>query len=43
VLRSPGAVGKAEHAAAMEEPILKVPHVGGAIGKRQLADTVPAS
>uniref|UniRef100_A0A8B9PBH9 Phosphatidylinositol 4-kinase type 2 n=8 Tax=Aves TaxID=8782 RepID=A0A8B9PBH9_APTOW len=41
--RSPGAVGEGEHAAAVEEPVLEVPHVSGAVRKRQLADAVPAT
>lgn len=40
---SPGAVGECEHTTAMEEPVLKVPHVSGAISKRQLPHTVPAT
>lgn len=43
VPRSPGAVGEGEHAAAVEEPILKVPHISGAVGKCQLPNAMPAT
>lgn len=41
--RSPGAVGEGEHTTAVEEPVLEVPHVSGAIGKCQLPDAMPAT
>lgn len=43
VPRSPGAIREGEHTTAMEESILKVPHVSGAISKRQLPHTMPAT
>lgn len=43
VPRSPGAIREGEHAAAVEQPVLKVPHVSGAISKRQLPNAVPAT
>lgn len=43
VPHSPGAIREGEHTTAMEESILEVPHVSGAISKRQLPHTMPAT